>query len=241
MVATIRKTISGSNGGDEVKKTPNKVTTIRKPTVDEKKDDSTAITEASSAPGSGPPLTAVDISKWYGEDIAVSIEETRIKELQLLRKQQEKTLVEAQKGRQAAEKSVIVGEDNGNKLNKITEMMEVANESKLNLKKEAEKSERKAQASARKAQALGASNRRKDNEIEKLKINLADAMGTQNEQGDKENRKNFNPPRSGKSAVVVKGADDHVKRNNPEHKKATPLDDSSSCLAALLCWGDNNI
>ena len=117
-------------------------------------------------------------------------------------------MVEAQKGRQAAEKSVIVGEDNGNKLNKITEMMEVANESKLNLKKEAEKSERKAQASARKAQALGASNRRKDNEIEKLKINLADAMGTQNEQGDKENRKNFNPPRSGKSAVVVKGADD---------------------------------
>ena len=179
MVATIRKTISGSNGGDEVKKKPNKVTTIRKPTVDEKKDDSTAITEASSAPGSGPPLTAVDISKWYGEDIEASMEEIRIKDLQLIRKQHkirkqnEKTFVEAQKGVQAAEKSVTVGEDNGNKLNYIAEMMEVASEPELNLKKAAEKS-------ARKAQALGASNRRKDNETKKLQTNLAAAMGHAN-------------------------------------------------------------
>ena len=178
-MATIRKTISGSNGGDEVKKKPNKVTTIRKPTVDEKKDDSTAITEASSAPGSGPPLTAVDISKWYGEDIEASMEEIRIKDLQLIRKQHkirkqnEKTFVEAQKGVQAAEKSVTVGEDNGNKLNYIAEMMEVASEPELNLKKAAEKS-------ARKAQALGASNRRKDNETKKLQTNLAAAMGHAN-------------------------------------------------------------
>ena len=213
MVATIRKTISNGSkgsysldwGANEVEKPPNEVTTITKPTVDEKKDDSTAITEASSVPGSGPPVTAVDISKWDGEDIDASLEAIRIKELQLMRKQNEKTFVEAQKGRQAAE-------SNGNKLDKMAEMMEVANESKLNLKKEAEKS-------ARKAKALGAINRRKDNEIKKLQINLAASM-MQNEQGGKENRKNSNPSHSGKSAVVVKGADDHVKRNNPEHKKA---------------------